>query len=51
MTNGKSLRNGHRFPAAIISYTVRWYYRFQLSLRDILELLFELGVAVRALSR
>jgi putative transposase len=41
-----SLYRGHRFPAAIISQAVRWYFRFQLSLRDIEELLFERGVVV-----
>ncbi len=46
MTNPKSLYHGHRFPAAIISLAVRWYFRFQLSLRDIEELLFERGVIV-----
>jgi transposase-like protein len=35
MKNAKSLYRGHRFPAAIISCAVRWYFRFQLSLRDI----------------
>ncbi|MBI0330290.1 IS6 family transposase [Burkholderia plantarii] len=42
----RSLYHGHRFPAAIISQAVRWYLRFQLSLRDIEELLFERGVIV-----
>ncbi len=42
----KSLYHGHRFAAAIISQAVRWYFRFQLSLRDIEELLFERGVSV-----
>src|SRR5579864_6246907 len=42
----KSLYHGHRFPAAVISCAVRWYFRFQLSLRDIEELLFERGVVV-----
>ncbi len=46
MTNGKSLYHGHRFPAVVISCAVRRYYRFQLSLRDIQELLFERGVVV-----
>ncbi|MCP2091940.1 UNVERIFIED_ORG: transposase-like protein [Paraburkholderia sediminicola] len=36
----------HRFPAGVISCAVRWYFRFQLSLRDIEELLFERGVMV-----
>lgn len=46
MWNGKSLYHGHCFPAAVISQTVRWYFRFQLSLRDIEELLFERGTVV-----
>lgn len=46
MKKTKSLYHGHRFPAAIISCAVRWYYRFNLSLRDIEELLFERGVTV-----
>jgi putative transposase len=46
MKKTKSLYHGHRFPAAVISCAVRWYFRFQLSLRDIEELLFERGVVV-----
>jgi transposase-like protein len=46
MKKSKSLYHGHRFPAEVISCTVRWYFRFQLSLRDIEELLFERGVVV-----
>nr|WP_256095054.1 IS6 family transposase [Paraburkholderia nodosa] len=46
MKKRKSLYHGHRFPAAVISLAVRWYFRFQLSLRDIEELLFERGVVV-----
>ncbi|MGF6439716.1 transposase-like protein [Paraburkholderia youngii] len=46
MKKRKSLCHGHRFPAAIISLAVRWYFRFQLGLRDIEELLFERGVVV-----
>src|SRR4051812_11806553 len=46
MKKAKSLYYGHRFPAAVISQAVRWYFRFQLSLRDIEELLFERGVTV-----
>jgi len=30
MKNAKSLYYGHRFPAAVISQAVRWYFRFQL---------------------
>ena len=46
MKKPKSLYHGHRFPAEVISCAVRWYFRFQLSLRDIEELLFERGVTV-----
>ncbi|MEM5461483.1 IS6 family transposase [Paraburkholderia phytofirmans] len=38
--------HGFRFPSAVISCAVRWYYRFNLSLRDIEELLLERGVVV-----
>ncbi|CAE6940260.1 hypothetical protein R69927_07653 [Paraburkholderia domus] len=46
MKNSKSLYQGHRFPAVVISCAVPWYFRFQLSLRDIEELLFERGIVV-----
>ncbi|MGF6899737.1 transposase-like protein [Paraburkholderia sp. GAS348] len=46
MKNEKSLYHGHRFPAVVISCAVRRYFRFQLSVRDIEELLFERGVIV-----
>ena len=46
MKKTKSLYHGHRFPAVVISCAVRWYFRFQLSLRDIEELLFERDVVV-----
>jgi putative transposase len=46
MQDKRSPYHGHRFPAAVISQAVRWYFRFQLSLRDIEELLFERGVVV-----
>jgi putative transposase len=46
MKKAKSLYHGHRFPAVVISCAVRWYFRFNLSLRDIEELLFERGVVV-----
>ncbi|MGF6441029.1 transposase-like protein [Paraburkholderia youngii] len=46
MKKTKSLYHGQRFPAAVISNAVRWYFRFHLSLRDIGELLFERGVVV-----
>jgi putative transposase len=37
---------GHRFPPAIISYSVWLYHRFTLSLRDVEDLLAERGVIV-----
>lgn len=37
---------GYRTPKSIIGYTVRLYYRYKLSLRDISELLLERGVEV-----
>ena len=37
---------GFRFPAEVIVVTVRWYLRFNLSYRDIEELLAERGVEV-----
>lgn len=42
----KTLYHGHRFPAVVVSCAVRWYFRFQLSLLDIEEPLFERGVFV-----
>ncbi|CAM2161632.1 transposase [Paraburkholderia sacchari] len=46
MKKTKSLYHGHRYPAAVISCAVRWNFRFNLSLRDIEELLLERGVSV-----
>jgi transposase-like protein len=46
MKRTKSLYHGYRFPAGIISCAVRWYDRFNRSLRDIEELLLERGVTV-----
>ena len=37
----------HRFPPDIISYSVWLYYRFNLSHRDIEDLLVQRGVKVR----
>ena len=37
---------GFRFPAEVIVVAVRWYLRFNLSYRDVEELLVERGVAV-----
>ncbi len=42
----KSPFDGFRFPAAVISCAVRWYHRFNLSLREVEELLLERGVCV-----
>ena len=36
----------HRFPSDIISYAVWVYYRFNLSQRDVEDLLAELGITV-----
>ena len=46
MKKSKSPYYGFRFPAAVISCAVRWYYRFNLSLREVEELLLERGVSV-----
>jgi putative transposase len=46
MKKTKSLCHGHRYPGAIISCAVCWYFRFNLSLRDIEDLLPERGVCV-----
>ncbi|VVE46003.1 transposase [Pandoraea horticolens] len=46
MKNPKSLYHGRRFPAAVISCSVRRHFRFQLSLRGIEEWLFERGIVV-----
>jgi putative transposase len=46
MKNPKSPYHDHRFPASVINCAVRCYFRFQHSLRDIEELLFERGVIV-----
>jgi putative transposase len=46
MKNPKSLDHRHRFPAPVIGCAVRWDCRYQLSLRDIEELLFERDMIV-----
>jgi transposase-like protein len=42
----KSAFAGFRFPAEVIVVAVRWYLRFNLSYRDIEELLAERGIEV-----
>ena len=37
---------GFRFPAEVIVVAVRWYLRFNLSYRDVQELLLERGIDV-----
>ncbi len=46
MKNSLTLYKRHRFPSEIIQYTVRLYYRFNLSHRDIEDLLAEKGIVV-----
>jgi putative transposase len=43
---GMNTYKRHRFPSDIISYTVWLYYRFNLSHRDIEDLLTERGITV-----
>ena len=46
MSISNNLYKRHRFPPEIIQYTVRLYYRFNLSLRDIEDLLAERRIIV-----
>ena len=46
MNNTKNLYKRHRFPAAIIQHAVWLYYRFNLSQRDIEDLLAKRGIEV-----
>jgi transposase-like protein len=46
MTKSKSIYRHHPRPADSISCAVRGYFRFQLSLHDIEELLVEYGITV-----
>jgi putative transposase len=46
MKKAKCLCHDYRFPAVFISTAVCWYFRFSLRLRDIDELLLEVGVVV-----
>ncbi|RBJ64866.1 IS6 family transposase, partial [Pseudomonas sp. MWU12-2534b] len=40
----KSLYRDHRFQAVVVSCAIRWHFRFNLSLRDVVELLLDPGV-------
>jgi transposase-like protein len=44
----KSAFTGFRFPADVIVVAVRWYLRFNLSYRDVEELLVERGIGLDA---
>ena len=46
MKKSTTLYKGHRFPPEIIQYAVWLYHRFNLSHRDIEDLLAERGVTV-----
>jgi hypothetical protein len=46
MNRSASLYKRHRFPPEIIQHTVWLYYRFNLSCRDIEDLLAERGIVV-----
>ena len=46
MDRSISLYKRHRFPPEIIQYAVSFYYRFNLSHRDIEDLLVEGGITV-----
>ena len=46
MSKLKPLYKGHRFPPEVIQYAVWLYYRFNLSHRDIEDLLADRGITV-----
>ena len=46
MKSRKSLYHRHRFPSEIIRHAVWLYYRFNLSIRDVEDLLFERNINV-----
>ena len=46
MSRSASLYKRHRFPLEIIQHAVWLYHRFNLSTRDIEDLLAERGIAV-----
>ena len=46
MIKSKPLYKRHRFPVEIIQYAVWLYYRFNLSHRDVEDLLAERGITV-----
>ena len=39
---------GHRWPPAVITTAVRWYFRYRLSLADVRDLLAERGIDISA---
>ena len=47
MNTQKNMYKRYRFPAEIIRYAVWVYYRFNLSHRDVEDLLAERGITVR----
>ena len=46
MNSTRSLYRGHRYPREIIGHAVWLYYRFDISLRDVEDLLAERGITV-----
>jgi putative transposase len=46
MKNPTNLYKRHRFPAEIIQYAVWLYHRFNMSHRDVEDLLAEKGISV-----
>jgi putative transposase len=46
MDKRKSMYKRHRFPPEIIQYTVWLYHRFNLSARDIEDLMAERGIVI-----
>ena len=46
MSRSASVYKGHRFPPDIIRHAVSLYFRFNLSHRDIEDLLAERGISV-----
>jgi len=46
MNSSKTMYKRHRFPPEIIQYAVWLYYKFNLSHRDVEDLLAERGITV-----